>query len=271
MDPLKKLTFFVGQSALRFFAYLFSLITLFFSALGAVFKHWNHNKFATRNDITMQILFTGVEAVPIISIIGLMIGSIVIIQSTTLAPKFGAGEFLGKIMVIAVIRELAPLVTAFIVIGRSGAALSTYLGNMRVTNELDALEVMGIDPIHVRVMPAVIGFIIAISGLTLLFDAVAIFGGYLFSRIIVSLPFSVFLKMILNELSTLDVLITAIKCLLFGSVISTISCYHAMNIAPSFQEVPQATIKAVVNSIIFSVLLNAIVTVIFYYATISAG
>jgi phospholipid/cholesterol/gamma-HCH transport system permease protein len=270
MDKISRLALFIGDNFFDLVAYLISLVALFFSALGSTFKNWSRNKFTVRSDIVMQILFTGVEAVPIIAIIALMIGSIVIIQSTTLAPKFGAGEFLGKIMVIAVIRELAPLVTAFIVIGRSGAALSTYLGNMKVTNELDALEVMGIDPIHVRVMPAVIGFIVAICGLTLFFDAVAIFGGYLVSRIIVSLPLMVFLKMILNELSTVDIVISAIKCVLFGSVISTVSCYHAMGITHSFQEVPQATIKAVVNSIIFSVLLNTVVTVIFY-ATISAG
>ena len=271
IERLRLTALFLGEQVNEFFYYIISLFNLFFSALGSVFKNWSRNKFTTRNDITQQILFTGVEAVHIISIIGLMIGSIVIIQSTTLAPKFGAGEFLGKIMVIAVIRELAPLVTAFIVIGRSGAALSTYLGNMKVTNELDALEVMGIDPVHVRVMPAVIGFIVAIFGLTLFFDAVAVLGGYLFSRMIVSLPMVVFFKMILNELSPYDLLISAVKCVLFGSVISTVSCYHAMNISASFQEVPQATIKAVVNSIIFSVLINAIVTVIYYYATLSTG
>jgi phospholipid/cholesterol/gamma-HCH transport system permease protein len=270
MDRITRLTFYLGDKVFQLLDYIIALFALFFSALSAVFKNWSRNKFTTRNDVTMQILFTGVEAVPIISIIGLMLGSIVIIQSTTLAPKFGAGEFLGKIMAIAVIRELAPLVTAFIVIGRSGAALSTYLGNMKVTNELDALDVMGIDPVHVRVMPAVLGFIVSVFGLTLFFDAVAVFGGYLFSRIIVSLPVMIFFRMIINELGPMDVVISAVKCMLFGSVIATVSCYHAMNIGTSFQEVPQATIKAVVNSIIFTVLLDTLVTVIFY-ATVSAG
>jgi phospholipid/cholesterol/gamma-HCH transport system permease protein len=259
-----------GKKFIGLVNYLLCLFNLFFEAVNSIFKNWNRNMFTTRNNIIPQILFTGVEAIPMVSMMGLMIGFIVIIQSTTLAPKFGAGEFLGKIMVIGVIRELGPLVTAFIVIGRSGAALSTYLGNMKVANELDALEVMGIDPIHVRVMPALFGFIISVFGLTLLFDTVAVLGGYLFSRILVTLPLFTFLEFILEELFTVDIVISFLKCVMFGSVISIVSCYHAMSIGYSFQEVPQATIKAVVNSIILTVFLNTIVTVLFY-ASIIAG
>ncbi|OGJ85495.1 MAG: hypothetical protein A2268_03165 [Candidatus Raymondbacteria bacterium RifOxyA12_full_50_37] len=255
---------FLGSKVLILTGYIMGLAVLFFEALSSIFKNWSKNRITLKNDVMFQVLFTGVEAVPLVSIIGLMVGSIIIIQSTTLAPKFGAGEFLGKIMVIGIIRELGPLVTAFIVIGRSGAALSTYLGNMKVANELDALEVMGIDPIHVRVMPALLGFVISMLGLMFVFDTIAILGGFLFSAIIVSLPFSVFLQMILAELSTIDIVISSIKCILFGSIISVVSCHHAMSIGYSFQEVPQATIKAVVNSIIFSVFVNTIVTLIFY-------
>jgi len=267
---LNKIILFIGSKALDFIGYLIGLLNLYLEAWGSIFRHWKRRKAITWDNIIMQILFTGVEAIPLISIMGLMIGSIVIIQSITLAPNFGAGQFLGKIMVIGVVRELGPLVTAFIVIGRSGAALSTYLGNMKIANELDALEVMGIDPIHVRVMPALLGFIISIAGLTLFFDAVAILGGYLFSRIIISLPLFVFLQIIFEELSYVDILLSLIKCILFGSVVSTVSCYHAMNINYSFQEVPQATIRAVVHSIVFSVFLNMLVTVVFYANLISS-
>lgn len=261
---MRRLIFILGAKALNLLGYLAGLINLFMEAVASIFKYWDKRRAITRENIVMQILFTGVEAIPLLSILGLMIGSIVIIQSTTLAPNFGAGQFLGKIMVIGVIRELGPLVTAFIVIGRSGAALSTYLGNMKITSELDALEVMGIDPVHVRVMPALIAFILSISGLMLFFDAVAVLGGYCFSLLIVDLPLTTFMQVILEELSLADILISLLKCVIFGSVISTVSCYHAMNISYSFQEVPQATIRAVVHSIVFSVLLNTIVTVICY-------
>lgn len=267
---MERVLFRTGEKALGLAGYLVDLFNLYMEAIASIFKNWHKRNAITRDNIVFQILFTGVEAIPLMSVIGLMIGSIVIIQSTTLAPNFGAGQFLGKIMVVGVIRELGPLVTAFIVIGRSGAALSTYLGNMKITSELDALEVMGIDPVHVRVMPALIGFIIAITGLMLFFDAVAVVGGYIFSRIVVALPITVFMQFILEELSYVDVIIILLKCFLFGSVISTVSCYHAMKINYSFQEVPQATIKAVVHSILFSLVLNMIVTVIFY-ANLIAG
>ncbi|MFH0920371.1 MAG: ABC transporter permease [Fibrobacterota bacterium] len=269
MEHIKAITFFVGSRTLDLLDYLLGLLALFSAAINSIFKNWSRNRLTAKNDIVFQTLFTGVEAIPLVSIIGLMLGSILIIQANTLAPKFGAGAFLGKIMVIGIIRELGPLVTTFIVIGRSGAALSTYLGNMKVTNELDALEVMGIDPIHVRVMPALLGFIMAVLGLTLFFDAVAVLGGFIFSRFIISMPLMVFLKIILEELAPIDIIISSVKCVLFGSVIATVICYHAMRIGYSFQEVPQATIKAVVNSIIFTVFLDAIVTVIFYANSIA--
>jgi phospholipid/cholesterol/gamma-HCH transport system permease protein len=270
IDFWKNLCFFVGDRFFSLFAYIYQLLSLLFAAIGSFFKYKNKGRSVTRGDTIFQILFTGVEAIPIVAIIGLMLGSILIIQSNTLAPKFGAGSFLGKIMVIGIIRELGPLVTTFIVIGRSGAALSTYLGNMKVTNEIDALEVMGIDPVHAKVLPALIGFIISIFGLTLVFDAVAVVGGFLFSNLIVGMPLNTFISAIMEELSTIDIVLTAIKCGLFGTVVSIVTCYHSLSIGYSFQEVPQATIKAVVNSIIFTVLFDAILTVVFY-ASINAS
>jgi phospholipid/cholesterol/gamma-HCH transport system permease protein len=266
----KSLFYWAGDKFFSVFAYIVTLLTLFFEAIGTFFKYKNKGRSVTRTDTIFQILFTGVEAIPIVGIIGLMLGSILIIQSTTLAPKFGAGAFMGKIIVIGIIRELGPLVTTFIVIGRSGAALSTYLGNMKVTNEIDALEVMGIDPIHARVLPALLGFIISIFGLTLVFDTVAVMGGFLFSNLIAGTPFNTFIGAIMEELSTIDIVLTAIKCGLFGSVVSIVTCHHALSIGYSFQEVPQATIKAVVNSIIFTVFFDALITVVFY-AGINAG
>ncbi|MBL8028372.1 MAG: ABC transporter permease [Fibrobacteres bacterium] len=260
----KNLFFWAGERFFSLFAYIYELLALFFNTIGAFFKYRKKGRSVTRGDVIFQILFTGVEAIPIIAIIGLMLGSILIIQSNTLAPKLGASSFLGKIMVIGIIRELGPLVTTFIVIGRSGAALSTYLGNMKVTNEIDALEVMGIDPVHAKVLPALFGFIISIFGLTLVFDGIAVMGGFLFSNLIVGMPLNTFLNAIMEELSTIDIVLTAIKCALFGSVVSITTCYHSLSIGYSFQEVPQATIKAVVNSIVFTVLLDTILTVAFY-------
>ncbi len=261
---IKQLSFWAGDRFLSLFSYIFELLSLFFNAAFSLIKYKKKGRSVTFNDTILQILFTGVEAIPIVAIIALMLGSILIIQSNTLAPKLGVGAFLGKIMVIGIIRELGPLVTTFIVIGRSGAALSTYLGNMKVTNEIDALEVMGIDPIHARVLPALLGFVISIFGLTLVFDAVAVVGGFMISNLIVGMPLNTFLAAIMEELSTVDILLTAIKCGLFGSVVSVVTCYHSLSIGYSFQEVPQATIKAVVNSIIFIVFFDTLLTVAFY-------
>ncbi len=254
----------IGSSIINITNFFFDIIWLFLSSIISIFKNIDKNFKKTVNEIVIQTLFTGVEAVPLVSFMGFMVGSIVIIQSTTLAPKLGAGAFLGKIMVIGVLRELAPLVTTFVVIGRSGSALTTYLGNMKVGNEIDALEIMGIDPVHFKVMPSVLGGMISVSCLSIIFSAASIIGGYVFYAVFTGLPFGIYIDQILIQLSHMDLILLFIKSSIFGAIITTVSCYFALRVNNSFQEVPQATIKAVVNSIILTMLVNVIVTAIFY-------
>lgn len=254
----------IGAGLINLVAYFFNLIWLFGESISTIWIYFRKNRKRTRDEIVFQILFTGVQGIPLIFFMGFMIGSIVIIQSTTLAPKLGAGAFLGKIMVIGVLRELAPFVTAFVVIGRSGAALTTYLGNMKVSNEIDALEMMGIDPRHFKVMPSIIGGMISVASLTIIFSFASIVGGYMFYAYYTGLSFSIYIDQILIQLSGKDLILFFIKSISFGAIISTISCYHALKVNYSFQEVPQATIKAVVNSILITMLVNVVVTGVFY-------
>ena len=105
-------------------------------------------KHLSLKQVVNQILFTGVDALLIVGLIALCCGVIISVQAMTTMPKFGASGYFGSVMVIRVVRELGPFLTALIVAGRSGAALAAYIGNMRVTKELAALTVMGISPIQ---------------------------------------------------------------------------------------------------------------------------
>jgi len=139
--------------------------------------------------ITRQILFTGVDALPVVSGIALMIGIIIITQAGTQLPKLGAGGLVGNIIVVVVIRELGPLLTAFIVVGRSGTAITTELGNMRVAREVVALELMGIRVTRFIVMPRMVGMVLSLIALTLYFDVVSVVGGFFVARIVLTVPF----------------------------------------------------------------------------------
>ncbi len=170
---------------------VFDVTGLFYDILTVLFVGGRQGIASSFKQIVSQVLFTGVEAFWLVGVIGLLCGITIIIQAMTNMPKFGVGEYFGNILIIVVIRELGPFFTSLVVVGRSGSALATYIGNMRVSKELSALEVMGIDPVHFIVMPAFVGMVISMVCLSVYFDIIAIIGGYFIAQVKVSDPVQV--------------------------------------------------------------------------------
>jgi phospholipid/cholesterol/gamma-HCH transport system permease protein len=213
--------------------------------------------------IVNQILFTGVEAFPLVSLIGLLSGITVVTQAMTNMPKLGVGEYFGNILNIVVVRELGPFFTALVVIGRSGAALAAFIGNMRVTREVDALKVMGIDPIHFVVLPAFWGMLICNLCLSVYFALVAICGGLsvaFLMGVMGNIPFTMFFGKVLVALTLPDLGVAIFKSLMFGMIVSVVACFYGMNVK-TVREVPQAIIKSVVVSMGAMIAVNVVVTI----------
>ena len=238
--------------------------SFFCRALATFWTEKNDGKKIVLNVIFKQVLFTGVEATKIIIIIALILGAASIVQIITLVPRVGGESYIGPVLVAVVVRELGPLITAFIIIGRSGTAIATELGNMMVNNEPQALESMGIDPLRFIVLPRIIGVTTAAVGLGLLFSVVALLGGYGFSRFLVNYPFVVYLDDLGKALSFWDVVVGFIKCASFGVIIATMCSYYGFNVKVSSHEVPQMMIKAAVGSIYACFIVNIFITVLFY-------
>jgi phospholipid/cholesterol/gamma-HCH transport system permease protein len=239
-----------------YLADLSALVVQAFHDLGAGGARGRREAFRV---ITRQILFTGVDALPVMSVISLLLGIIVITQAGTQLPLVGAENLIGSIIVVVVIRELGPLLTAFIVIGRSGTAITTELGNMRVAQEVTALELMGIPVTRFIIMPRVVGMILAMVCLTFYFDLVAVLGGFFIAKIELTIPFVAFADSIIKTLSSVDVLVTAFKSALFGTIIASIGCYHGMAVGASPTEVPQQTTKAMINSVTVCLLADMLI------------
>src|SRR3989338_7635982 len=140
-----KLVEWIGEKVLATLNYLADLYSLIHRSIVSLPVKKKHDREVAINVILKQIIFTGIDAIPVISNIALMQGAIIIIQSVTQLPKQGGDEFIGKILVLVVIRELGPIVITFVIIGRSGSAIASELGYMKVRSELEAVEVMGID------------------------------------------------------------------------------------------------------------------------------
>jgi len=213
--------------------------------------------------IINQVLFTGVDALFIVGLIALSCGITIGVQAATNMTEIGASEYFGSIMVISVVRELGPFFTSLVVIGRSGAALAAYIGNMKVTKEISALEVMGINLNHFLVMPAFLGMLISLVCLKIYFDIIAIFGGLFIAKLLVNVPYFALVKEVFNSIEIVDIVVSTLKCVIFGAVIAIVSCYHGLSVS-NIRFVPRAVFKAVVGSIVVTIITNVIITVGFY-------
>lgn len=254
----------VGSAISKPFSSLIDLSALFVEAMKAVYSERGHGGKIVLNVTLRQILFTGVEALKIITVIALLLGGAVIIETYTQIPKVGGESLIGSILVLVVVRELAPLLTAFIIIGRSGTAISTEIGYMMLNHEIQAIEMMGINPLRFIVLPRLIGVATAIFCLSFYFNIVALLGGYGFARFIVQYPFSAYITDLGSALGIWDIAVSGIKCLLFGLIVSLICCYKGFSVRYSFTEIPQVTTKAVVDSIYLCFIVNILITALFF-------
>jgi len=214
-----------------------------------------------------QVYFTAVEAAPIVIILATLVGGVTLIEFATVLPRIGNSFFLGDVMVLVILRELAPLFTAFIVAGRTGSALATFIGNMKVHGEIDALESMGIDPVRFLVLPAVLGSTVGMVCLSLLFTASAIFGGFMVAQILawvfpgtlgLDMGLNTFLERTGMALRFLDMLVMILKPMSFGMAIALLACLNGLSLGISSHEVPQGTRSAVVDAIVVVVVLDGL-------------
>jgi phospholipid/cholesterol/gamma-HCH transport system permease protein len=214
--------------------------------------------------LVLQILFTGVEALGIVSLIALSVGSVIIVEGTTILPRFGQTSLLYSILVIVIMRELGPLLTAFIITARSGTAIATELGNMVVSHEIEAYISVGINPISYLVVPRVLGVTISVIALTIYFDIFGLFGSFLVSQLIKPIPFSEYLHSLLITVQARDVLSSVAKSFVFGVIISVVATFQGFKVSLSVTEIPRAVIKAVGRGFVLCFLADAVITAITY-------
>lgn len=237
---------------------------LFFAATLQEALHLRSNRHVSSMVILRQILFTGYEALPLISFLALAIGGLIILQGTNLLSNFGQGIWVHIVLVTVVVNELSGILTALVVVARSGTAISTELGNMKVRREIDLIESFGISPIGYLVVSRIIGVVVAMVVLVVYFNVIAILGGWLFSRIFNHLEFRAFMNDFLSILKLSHVVSSLIKSVVFGVIISSFSTYQGMSVRHASTEVPQRTIRAVVTSIFAIIVSDLLITWLFW-------
>ncbi len=214
--------------------------------------------------LVMQILFTGFEALNIISLIGMSLGVVIIVQGLTLLPQFGQGDLIYSILVVVITKELGPLLTAFIIIARSATAISTELGNMVVSHEIEAYVSVGIDPISYLVVPRFLGVTISLILLNLYFNLSGLIGSYFVSQFIKPVTFLEYFRNLLFALKPYIIFSSIVKSLVFGMIISIIATYNGFRVEGSTTEIPQVVIKSVGQGFSYCIIADAIITALNY-------
>lgn len=212
----------------------------------------------------LQVLFTAVEALGIVAFIALALGALIIVQGHTLLPKFGQGKLLYSVLVIVITRELGPLLTAFIIIARSGTAIATELGNMVISHEIEAYVSVGIDPVAYLVVPRILGVTVSMVLLMIYFNFFGLIGSFLLTQLVQATPFREYLDNLLAAMTTADIFSSLIKAVVFGFIVSFVAVYQGFKVRLSSTEVPQIAIKAVGQGFVLCILADAMITLIYY-------
>ncbi len=213
--------------------------------------------------VVNQVRFTGLQALPMLSIIALSIGATTIIQAITFLPRLGQDNFIGNLLRLVIVREVGPLITAIIVLARSGSAITAEMCTQKMHREIESMEMMGINPHLIMVLPRLAGGVISVTLLIIYFDVIAIIGGYLISLMFTSFPFSQFVDYLARSLTMTDLVSTFIKSLLSGIVIPLTCTYYGFKPESLFQ-IPIYVSKAVIRSLFIVFILNAFLSVLFY-------
>ncbi|MEW6327378.1 MAG: ABC transporter permease [Thermodesulfobacteriota bacterium] len=254
----------LGRSIVERTRHLSNVMGLLTRLIYIFFKERKTGRRLVRQNVIQQIYFTGVQSLGIVSLVALVFGFLVIVQSLGQLTRVGSEEFLGTLLVAVVVREIGPLMTTLVVILRSGMSMSVEIGYMQVLKEMRSLRMLGIDPLHLVVLPRVLGVILAIICLFVWFDAVAITGGYLFAWIFTGTPFSVLLPSFYRAITGFDVIIGFVKALFFGLIISLVCTYQGGLAKKAITEVPQVTARAAVQCLVYCFVLNVLISTFFY-------
>ncbi len=208
-----------------------------------------------------EIYFVGVLSLVIVMLSGLFIGMVVSLQGFNTLQRFGAAQELGQLLALSVTRELGPVITALLFAGRAGTALTAEIGLMRATDQLDSMEMMAVDPLWRIISPRLWAGFISMPVLTMIFDMVAIFGGYLVGVKWLGVDAGSFWSNMQAAVTfRLDVVNGLIKSLVFGFVMTWIAVYQGYYTVPNAAGISRATTKTVVYSSLAVLALDFILT-----------
>lgn len=206
---------------------------------------------------------TGLNALPIVGLISLLVGLVLAYQSVDQLRAFGAEIFMVNLVGVATLREMGILLTAIVVAGRSGSAFTAEIGTMKVNEEVDALSTLGLDAVEVLVLPRLIALVITLPLLTFFSDIMALLGGAIGGFLLIDLTLPQFLEQLSTAVTPTMFWVGMVKAPVFAFVIAMVGCFEGLRVTGSAESVGRLTTKSVVESIFLVIVLDALFSILF--------
>lgn len=254
----------MGRTALSVYEAITELMALILSVCRGLVASLVHVRKPVVQVLFRQIYFTGNEAFKVVLVIAMATGVAIISQMSNVTDA-GRGSLIGKVFVWVVLREIAPLITALVVIARSGSAIAIELGQMKLKGEIEYLEALGIPGEQYLLVPRVVGVGIALFVLNAYFNLICVLSGLLVSWIGWQIPLAQIRQGIISVLTLKELAITSSKSLLFGVVIAAVGCNSGLKVGDSITQIPQAGTRAVMQSLIIVFVADVLISFIFLF------
>jgi phospholipid/cholesterol/gamma-HCH transport system permease protein len=213
--------------------------------------------------ISRHVVETGVDALPIVGLLAVMISIVIAYQGVAQLRPYGGEDLTIDLVAVSVLREMGVLITAIMVAGRSGSAFTAEIGVMKAREEIDALKVMGLDPMVLLVVPRLVALVITLPLLTFYADLMGLLGGAVIGDVLLGISPAQFPELARKAIDGSDLFVGLVKAPVFAVVITVVSCMHGLRVTGSAESVGRETTRAVVKAIFLVIVLDALFSILF--------
>lgn len=253
----------IGKTVYHYYKSFFSFMAFLGEVFTAVIYYLSALKNIRHKEIAFEINESGIKAVGIIALTSFLIGVVVAYQSAYQLKLYGANIFIVDMLGLSILRELAPMITAIVIAGRSGSAFTAQIGAMKITEELDAMRTMGFDPYMFLVLPRIIALMIALPILIFIADISGILGGMLIAHIDLNITIDLFMDRFSDVIAVKHFAVGIVKGPFFAFLIASIAIYRGLMVENDTQSIGFNTTKSVVEAIFAVIMCDALFSIAF--------
>jgi phospholipid/cholesterol/gamma-HCH transport system permease protein len=258
----------LGTFVIGIFSYAVSIIKLFFETLYWMCIGPFKGKAAKRQSIFEQMVFVGILSLPIVFFVDIFTGIVLAMQTSYQLQKMGAVVYVASLVAISLCRELGPVLTALVVAGRVGSAITAEISSMKVTEQIEALDTMAINPIRFLAVPRVLALFFMLPALTIVGNISGIIGGFIVGVFSLRINPYLYIFNTFNYLTLKDIYTGLSKAFVFGIIIALVGCHEGLSTSGGAEGVGRSTTRSVVISFILIILADCVLTSIYYLSKV---